>query len=63
MERDRSLSSETSKNDPENPKVFEWEDFEEELARLWSLSAALKEAKEKKQSLEQKLGPLIQVGF
>ncbi|KAB1213668.1 hypothetical protein CJ030_MR5G016227 [Morella rubra] len=60
MERDRSLSSETSKSDPENPKVFEWEDFEEELARLWSLSAALKEAKEKKQSLEQKLGPLIQ---
>lgn len=63
MERDRSLSSETSKSDPENPKVFEWEDFEEELARLWSLSAALKEAKEKKQNLEQKLGPLIQVGF
>lgn len=63
MERDRVLSSEPNKSDPKNPKVIEWEDVEEELARLWSLSAVLKEAKEKKQSLQQKLEALIQVGF
>ncbi|KAG7995473.1 hypothetical protein I3843_01G111300 [Carya illinoinensis] len=61
MERDRALSSQPNKSDPKNPKVIEWEDFEDELARLWSLSAALKEAKEKKQSIQQKLEALIQV--
>lgn len=63
MERDSALHSEPEKSDPENLKVIEWEDFEEELARLWSLSAALAEAKEKKQSLQQRLEALIQVGF
>ncbi|KAK3187892.1 hypothetical protein Dsin_027453 [Dipteronia sinensis] len=45
----------------EKLQVIEWEDFEQEVARLWSLSSALKEAKEKKQSLEEKLQSLIQV--
>jgi hypothetical protein len=63
MEQDRALHSEPKKSDPENPKVIEWEDFEEELARLWSLSAALTGAKEKKQSLQQRLEALVQVGF
>lgn len=63
MEQDRALHSEPKKSDPENLKVIEWEDFEEELARLWSLSAALTEAKEKKQSLQKGLEALMQVGF
>ncbi|KAJ4723212.1 UV radiation resistance-associated protein [Melia azedarach] len=47
--------------DPEKLKVIEWEDYEQEVARLWSLSSALREAKEKKQALEEKLQSLIQV--
>ncbi|KAK4856319.1 hypothetical protein QYF36_016271 [Acer negundo] len=45
----------------EKLQVIEWEDFEQEVARLWSLSSALREAKEKKQILEEKLQSLIQV--
>lgn len=46
----------------EGIRVIEWEDFEQEVARLWSLSSALKEAQERKQILQEKLQPLIQVG-
>lgn len=63
MERDRTLSAEPKKSDPENVKVIEWEEFEQELVRLWSLSSALSEAQEKKQSLQRKLESLIEVGF
>ena len=63
MERDQTNSSEPKKIDQENVKVIEWEEFEQELARLWSLSSALSEAKERKQSLQKKLESLIQVGF
>ncbi|GMY26799.1 UV radiation resistance-associated gene protein [Fagus crenata] len=42
-------------------KVIEWEEFEQELARFWSLSAALKQANQKKLSLQQSLHALIQV--
>ncbi|KAI3982353.1 hypothetical protein MKX01_037886 [Papaver californicum] len=42
-------------------KVIEWEDFEQELARLWSLSSALKISEEKKDLLQQKLESLMQV--
>ncbi|XP_052188190.1 vacuolar protein sorting 38 isoform X2 [Diospyros lotus] len=42
-------------------KVVQWEDFEQELARLVSLSSALSEAKQKKLLLQQKLDSLIQV--
>lgn len=41
--------------------MIDWEDFDQELARLWSLSSALREAKEKKHSLQQKLDSLVQV--
>ncbi|ONI26216.1 hypothetical protein PRUPE_1G010300 [Prunus persica] len=61
MERDRTLSAEPKKSDPENVKVIEWEEFEQELVRLWSLSSALSEAQEKKQSLQRKLESLIEV--
>lgn len=49
--------------DSENVKVIEWEDLQQELARLCSLSSALKDAEEKKSSLKEKLSSLIQVGF
>lgn len=42
-------------------KVIEWEDFEHELARFWSLTSALKEANQRKQSLQEKLQSFIQV--
>ncbi|CAL5392009.1 unnamed protein product [Camellia sinensis] len=42
-------------------KVVQWEDFEQELARLMSLSSALNEAKEKKLLLQQQLDSHIQV--
>ncbi|KAM5569531.1 hypothetical protein ABKV19_016845 [Rosa sericea] len=64
MERNRTpAAAEPNKNksDPEKVKVIEWEEFEQELARLWSLSSALKEAQEKKRSLKQKLESLIEV--
>ncbi|KAL0551397.1 hypothetical protein IC582_010483 [Cucumis melo] len=67
MENDKPLSSSSSSSDstrlsdPENAKVIEWEDFEQELARLWSLSSALQEAKQQKESLKQKLDSLIQI--
>ncbi|KAJ0036079.1 hypothetical protein Pint_25485 [Pistacia integerrima] len=47
--------------DSEKVKVIEWEDFEQELARLWSLSSALQQAKDKKQSLQDKLNSIIQI--
>lgn len=46
--------------DSENVKVIEWEDLQQELARLCSLSSALKDAEEKKSSLKEKLSSLIQ---
>ncbi|GMI96108.1 VACUOLAR SORTING RECEPTOR 38, Unflattened and Small Leaves 1 [Hibiscus trionum] len=45
----------------ENVQLIEWEDFEHELARLWSLTSALKEANGRKQSLQGKLRSFIQV--
>ncbi|KAM3756370.1 hypothetical protein ACB098_02G106600 [Castanea mollissima] len=42
-------------------KVIEWEEFEQELARLWSLSSALKQANQNKLSLHRKLHSLIQI--
>ncbi|KAK6122879.1 hypothetical protein DH2020_043405 [Rehmannia glutinosa] len=42
-------------------KVIEWEDYEQELARLCSLTSALEESKRKKVLLEEKLHSLIQI--
>ncbi|XP_061948467.1 vacuolar protein sorting 38 isoform X3 [Populus nigra] len=66
MEPDRILSPDpsTSKSKPtesEKEKFIEWEDYEHEVARLWSLSSSLNESKQKKQNFEQKLRSLIQV--
>ncbi|KAK6914295.1 UV radiation resistance protein/autophagy-related protein 14 [Dillenia turbinata] len=54
MESDPSVNS-------QNLRVIQWEDYEHELATLVSLSSALQEAKEKKQSLQHKLESHIQV--
>ncbi|KAJ4968534.1 hypothetical protein NE237_015235 [Protea cynaroides] len=62
MGSEKSLSSEAKVVDSsEDLKIIQWEDLEQELARLWSLSSALNKAKEKKSSLEQKLQSLIQL--
>ena len=63
QDRDKTLITDAKQiNAAEgNAKVIEWEDFEHELARLWSLTSALKEANEKKQSLQEKLQAFIQV--
>ncbi|XP_073009819.1 vacuolar protein sorting 38 [Typha latifolia] len=45
----------------EKPKVVEWEDLQQELARLWSLSSALRKAKERKESLAKRLESFIEL--
>ncbi|KAL5994865.1 hypothetical protein ACLOJK_024922 [Asimina triloba] len=52
-------SSEIKATEP--VKVVEWEDLQQELARLWSLSSALKKVKERKDLLSRKIESLIQV--
>ncbi|KAL4203519.1 hypothetical protein AMTRI_Chr01g104310 [Amborella trichopoda] len=59
METEKESVSSSKDKEIGEPKVIAWEDLEQELARLWSLSSALKKAKEKKQALVQKLEPLI----
>ncbi|KAK6930723.1 UV radiation resistance protein/autophagy-related protein 14 [Dillenia turbinata] len=54
MESDPTVNS-------QDLKVIQWEDYEHELARLVSLSFALQDAKEKKQSFQHKLESHIQV--
>ncbi|XP_044478749.1 UV radiation resistance-associated gene protein-like isoform X1 [Mangifera indica] len=56
-----SSSSAAKLVDPEKVKVIGWEDFEQELARLMSLSSALQQAKDKSHSLQDKLNSLIQI--
>lgn len=58
-----SSSSAAKLVDPEKVKVIGWEDFEQELARLMSLSSALQQAKDKSHSFQDKLNSLIQVFF
>ncbi|XP_048634367.1 UV radiation resistance-associated gene protein-like isoform X1 [Brassica napus] len=65
MERETEPSSSTKlrrgDREEEDVKVIEWEEFDNELTRLWSLSSALKLATEKKLTLQPKLESLIQV--
>lgn len=66
---DQSSSSSSSKkvvaeeNHQEDVRVIQWEDFEQELARLWSLSSALNKANQNKILLQEKLQSHIQVGL
>lgn len=64
MERvkERSLSERLRRADKDVKKI-KWEDFDNELTRILSLSSALEEATERKRNLQQKLEPLIQVFF
>ncbi|XP_078436495.1 UV radiation resistance-associated protein [Wolffia australiana] len=50
-----------SRNDPPDAQVaiVEWEDLQQELGRLWSLSCALKNAKDRKEALALKLEAII----
>lgn len=62
MEGERAtISLKKTEMDPENLKVIEWEEFDQELARFCSLSSALNEAKDKKLNLQRKMESLIQV--
>ncbi|KFK26376.1 hypothetical protein AALP_AA8G240400 [Arabis alpina] len=63
MERDKEPSLSRRRDPEEDVKVIEWEEFDHELTRLWSLSYALKLATEKKLTLEPKLESLIQVSI
>lgn len=67
MEQSSSSSSskkvEAEENHQEDVRVIQWEDFEQELARLWSLSSALNEANRNKILLQEKLQSHIQVGL
>ncbi|KAL0774820.1 hypothetical protein Bca101_039972 [Brassica carinata] len=63
MERETEPSSSRGDREEEDVKIIEWEEFDHELTRLWSLSSALKLATEKKQTLQRKLESLIQLAF
>ena len=43
------------------PKVIHWDDLQQELARLWSLSAALQPAGDRKAHLAARLESTLQV--
>lgn len=42
-------------------KVIEWEEYEKELVRMWSLSSSVNKAKAKRDALLHKLNPILQV--
>lgn len=44
----------------DNPKIIDWEELQQELARLCSLSSALEKAKERKDFLSQQLKSVIE---
>uniref|UniRef100_A0A3Q7I8D2 UV radiation resistance-associated gene protein n=1 Tax=Solanum lycopersicum TaxID=4081 RepID=A0A3Q7I8D2_SOLLC len=61
MEPKKVASSGEIQNKKEkNLKSIQWEDYEQELVRLCSLTSALNEAKEKKELVQQKLQSFIQ---
>jgi hypothetical protein len=45
----------------DDPKVVHWEDLQQELARLWSLSAALQAARDRKAHLAARLESALEV--
>ncbi|RAL54339.1 hypothetical protein DM860_001467 [Cuscuta australis] len=57
-----AVSSEADKqNLEEKVKVLQWEDYEQELARICSLTAAQNESKLKKEFLQEKLQSILRV--
>ena len=45
----------------DDPKVIHWEDLQQELARLWSLSAALQSGRDRKAQLDARLESALEV--
>ena len=45
----------------DDPKVIHWEDLQQELARLWSLSAALQSVRDRKAQLAARLESALEV--
>jgi len=45
----------------DDPKVIHWEDLQQELARLWSLSAALQSVRDRKAQLATRLESALEV--
>ncbi|KAL3634367.1 hypothetical protein CASFOL_021421 [Castilleja foliolosa] len=57
----KGLEEKRASPEDQQSKVIEWEDYEQELARLCSLTSAVEEAKKKKLLLEEKLHSFIQI--
>ncbi|KAD5508903.1 hypothetical protein E3N88_16606 [Mikania micrantha] len=63
MESKKKAVEEKNKNQEEKVKIVNWEDFQHELARLSSLSSALKEVNHNKSLIQEKLNSQLQVGL
>ncbi|KVH90994.1 UV radiation resistance-associated gene protein isoform X2 [Cynara cardunculus var. scolymus] len=61
MESKKKAVEEKTKNREEKVKIVQWEDFQQELARLSSLSSALSEANQKKSLIQEKLNSHLQL--
>ncbi|KAL4591079.1 hypothetical protein LXL04_004027 [Taraxacum kok-saghyz] len=61
MDPKKKSVKEKNTNREEIVKIIHWEDFQQELARLSSLSSALNEAKEKKSVIQEKLNSHLQL--
>ncbi|XP_023745738.1 vacuolar protein sorting 38 isoform X1 [Lactuca sativa] len=61
MESKKKPLEETNNNKEEKSKIIPWEDFQQELARLSSLSSALDEANQKKSIIREKLNSFLQL--
>ena len=62
MESKKKTVEEKNKKQEEKVKIVQWEDFQQELARLSSLSSALSEVNQKKSLIQEKLNSHLQVG-
>ncbi|KAI5650643.1 hypothetical protein M9H77_36648 [Catharanthus roseus] len=58
---EEAKETQVNNDSSDNVKVIQWEDYEQELARLCSLTSALEEAKQKKLLLQEKLQSLIEI--
>lgn len=61
MESKKKPLEETNMEHEEQVKIVPWEDFQQELARLSSLSSALHEANQRKSLIQEKLNSLVQL--
>lgn len=61
MESKKKAFKERNKKHEEEAKIVPWEDYQQELVRLLSLSSALHQANQKKSLIQQKLNSLLQL--